>query len=157
VLKQSVLMTHQASPVCCGPPHTAGQSNLVHFFSGRAFEDGAGVAAGVGGLNIYGSPCSDTSILGKCHHALSQMVPGHIPAHVFHGTAFYQQSLVAHEIGHNANQPDLRGSPVCWLFEEQCGRSLAVTEGAVSAPGLGCQDYPPCQERTAGLPKEEAS
>lgn len=92
----------------------------------RAFEDGAGVAYGIGGLNYYDELCFDTTIAGKCHHAVSQMVPGHIPAHVFHGTAFYQQSLVAHEIGHN-NTPDLRGSPVCWLLTgSRTGRTSAT-------------------------------
>ena len=75
VLEQSISMTHQSSPLCCDDPHTAGQSSLVHFFSARGFEDGAGEAFGVGGLNHYGDLCSDTTIAKKCHHAVSQLVP----------------------------------------------------------------------------------
>src|SRR5215470_3044205 len=56
LLRQSVAQTHQAMPLCCGPPHTAGRSNLVHFFSGRDL-DGAGLAAGIGGLDYYDDRC----------------------------------------------------------------------------------------------------
>src|SRR6185295_15415821 len=35
LLVQSVTATHQAEPPCCGAPHTAGRSSLVHFFSGK--------------------------------------------------------------------------------------------------------------------------
>ena len=66
LLKQSISMTHQASPLCCGEPHTAGRSSLVHFFSGRDLADGAGVAAGEGGLNYYGELCSRHAISPCC-------------------------------------------------------------------------------------------
>jgi hypothetical protein len=39
-----------------GEPHTAGRANLVHFFSGKSFPEGAGIAA-VAGLNVYGDSC----------------------------------------------------------------------------------------------------
>src|SRR5262249_46788649 len=130
-------------------------SNLVHFFSGRVFEDGAGEAYGLGGLNYYGPLCFDTTLESKCHHAVSQIVPGHIPAHVFHGTAFYQQSLVAHEIGHNNNAYDLRASPVCWLFHEQCGRGLMVTEGGFSGQNLFLYDPDAVQTFMAPLLAEQ--
>ncbi len=125
VLRQSISMTHQASPLCCGPPHTAGLSSLVHFFSGKGFEDGAGEAAGIGGLNYDGDHCFDTTLEFKCNHAVSQLVPSPVSQYTFHGNAFEQQALVAHEIGHNNNAKEFfSASPVCWLFNEVCGMSL---------------------------------
>src|SRR5262249_12363630 len=97
VLTQSVSMTHQPSPVCCGHPHTAGHSSLVHFFSGRGFEDGAGLALGIGGLNYDGPLCFSTETDAKCHHAVSQLVPSPTTQYTFHGNAFEQEALVAHE------------------------------------------------------------
>jgi hypothetical protein len=137
LLLQSIEDTHQSNPLCCGPPHTAGRSNLVHFFSGRDL-DGAGLAAGIGGLNYYGDRCDSTDpheLL--CHHALSQLVPGR----EFPGTAFFQQLLVAHEIGHNngaAEQP--LGHVVCWLFGEQCGTNLM---GSLGFTGMSLFLYTP--------------
>src|SRR5262249_31018910 len=121
LLTQSISMTHQASPLCCGEPHTAGRSSLVHFLSGRDLADGAGIAAGEGGLNYYGERCSFTDLRMLCHHAVSQIVSGH----GFRGTAFHQQLLVAHEIGHNnLAREAFAGDFACWLFEEQCGSSV---------------------------------
>src|SRR5262249_2466624 len=124
---QSIAQTHQAMPPCCGPPHTAGRSNLVHFFSGKDLLEGAGVAAGIGGLDIYGERCSAGNAEDLyCHHALSQLVPGR----EFPGTAFFQVLLVPHEIGHNngaAEQPG--GLGVCWLFDTQCGGNLMNSFG----------------------------
>jgi hypothetical protein len=120
LLTQSISMTHQASPPCCGEPHTAGRSSLVHFLSGRDLDDGAGLAAGEGGLNYYGERCSDPGLF-LCHHAVSQIVSGHD----FRGIAFYQQLLVAHEIGHNnLAREAFAGDFACWLFEEDCGSSV---------------------------------
>jgi len=139
VLAQSTLMTHQASPLCCGPPHTAGQSSLVHFFSGRVFTDGAGIAF-VGGLNYYGPLCFDT-VPRTCHHGVSQIVPGGVAGHPYPGTAFFQQLLVAHEIGHNNNAPEVQHAvEVCWLFDEQCGRPLMDTQGGFSSRSLYLHD-----------------
>ena len=95
LLRQSISMTHQASPPCCGEPHTAGQSSVVQFFSGKDLDD-PGMAAGEHGVNFYGPLCLATDTTFKCHHALSQLVPGH----KFRGTALQQHALVAHELGH---------------------------------------------------------
>jgi len=142
VLPQSIVMTHQASPLCCGEPHTAGRSSLVHFFSGQDFIDGAGLAAGLGGINEYGPSCFQ--LLGDCHHALSQIVPGH----EFRGTAFHQQFLVTHEIGHNADAPEIfNPDTVCWQFGEQCGTSLMFSGlGGFGASSLYV--YPPSDAQT---------
>jgi hypothetical protein len=115
VLEQSAAMTHQSSPLCCGPPHTAGRSNLVHFFSGTPFTDGAGEAFGVGGLNYYGPRCAQDAgaALGLCHHAVSQLVASQSPNFTFHGTAFEQLALVAHEIGHTTTPRRSRVSKGC--------------------------------------------
>src|SRR5262249_17885489 len=122
LVKQSITMTHQASPPCCGEPHTAGQSNLVYFFSGKDLYLGAGEAAGLGGLNYYGPNCSIGGG-GKCHHAASQIPFGR----GFRGTLFQQESIVTHEIGHinkaEENFPT-QAKPVCWLFDQECGDSL---------------------------------
>ena len=127
LLLQSIAQTHQAMPPCCGSPHTAGRSNLVHFFSGRDLREGPGVAAGIGGLDYYGDLCSADNIEDVlCHHAVSQLVPGR----EFRGTALFQQLIVAHEIGHNngaAEQP--LGMGVCWLFGTQCGGNLMGSLG----------------------------
>jgi hypothetical protein len=121
LLKQSISMTHQASPLCCGEPHTAGRSSLVHFLSGRDLADGAGFAAGEGGLNYYGELCDDPDRPLLCHHAVFSILSGHD----FRGTAFHQQLLVAHEIGHNNFAREaFAGDSACWLFEEQCGSSV---------------------------------
>lgn len=133
LLEQSISMSHQSSPPCCGPPHTAGESSAVHFLSGRDLLPGAGLAAGVGGLNYYGPYCFDSGISFLCHHAVSQIVPS--PR--FRGTAFHQQSLVAHEIGHNtggheAFSPDY----ACWFFGEQCGTSLMHSMSGFNGHGL---------------------
>ena len=124
VLQQSIGMTHQASPPCCGDPHSAGRSNLVHFFSGADL-DAPGLAAGEFGVNYYGPLCSVTTSAGKCHHALSQIVPGR----AFRATAFHQHQLVAHEIGHNngAYEAFAGGDYVCWLFGQQCGQSIMAS------------------------------
>ncbi len=119
LLRQSARETHQARPPCCGEPHTAGRSSLVFFFSGRTLAPGAGVAS-VAGLAVYGSSCfSDSDYL--CHHALTQVTP----SESFPGNAFFQELLVAHEVGHilgGAEQPLPFG--VCWLFGKQCGPNL---------------------------------
>jgi len=119
LLHESIRMTHQSDPPCCGEPHTAGRSDLVYFFSGRNLEGGTGVAARVGGLNIY-EGCFDEG-LPICHHALSQFVPNdEFPANVY-----FQEILVAHEIGHVAGgEEQILPFPNCWLFEEQCGTNL---------------------------------
>ncbi|MDX2165562.1 MAG: M12 family metallo-peptidase [Deltaproteobacteria bacterium] len=128
VLNQSAAMTHQSSPLCCGPPHTAGRSSIVHFFSGTAFTDGAGEAFGIGGLNYYGPRCREDAGTGLCHHAVSQLVASQSPSFTFNGTAFEQLALVAHEIGHNNNANDImQFEPVCWLFDTQCGQTLMFT------------------------------
>jgi hypothetical protein len=119
LLRQSARETHQAAPPCCGPPHTAGRSALVFFFSGRTLQPGAGVAS-VAGLDVYGDSCfSDREYL--CHHALTQVTP----SAGFPGNAFFQELLVAHEVGHilgGAEQPLPFG--VCWLHGKQCGPNL---------------------------------
>jgi hypothetical protein len=119
LLRQSARETHQAQPPCCGEPHTAGRSSLVFFFSGRTLRPGAGVAS-VAGLAVYGKSCfSDSDYL--CHHGLTQVTPGG----EFPGNAFFQELLVAHEVGHilgGAEQGMAFG--VCWLFGTQCGTNL---------------------------------
>lgn len=124
LVEQSVAMTHQASPPCCGEPHTAGRSSLVHFFSGADL-DAPGFAAGEFGVNYYGPLCFATDSTAKCHHAISQIVPGH----AFRATAFHQHQLVAHEMGHNngAYEAFAGGDYVCWLFGEQCGQSVMAS------------------------------
>jgi hypothetical protein len=120
LLRQSARETHQATPPCCGPPHTAGRSSLVFFFSGRTLSPGAGVAS-VSGLNVYDDSCFAEGHDYLCHHALTQVTP----SEDFPGNAFFQELLVAHEVGHilgGAEQPAPFG--VCWLFGEQCGPNL---------------------------------
>lgn len=118
LMKQSAAMTHQASPPCCGPPHTAGRSNLVHFFSGKGIDGGY---ASVAGVNYYGPLCSVQDQNHHCHHGVSQLIPDKD----FRGSAFHQQSLVAHEIGHNTGAEEImHADVVCWLFDEVCGTSL---------------------------------
>ncbi len=120
LLRQSARETHQATPPCCGAPHTAGRSSLVFFFSGRTLRPGAGVAS-VSGLDIYGDSCFAAGQDFLCHHALTQVTP----SAEFPGNAFFQELLVAHEVGHilgGAEQPFAFG--VCWLFGEQCGTNL---------------------------------
>jgi hypothetical protein len=133
-LQQSITATHQASPVCCGEPHTAGHSSLVYFFSGREFEDRSGEAWGVGGVNYYGPRCLLSNGDKECHHAISQLVPATHSTFTFHGNAFEQQAILAHEIGHNNNAPEVFTNvcPVCWLFETQCGRCLMASQGGFS-------------------------
>ncbi len=120
LLRQSARDTHQATPPCCGPPHTAGRAALVFFFSGRTLTIGAGVAS-VDGLNVYGPSCfaDDNSYL--CHHALTQATPGG----EFPGSVYYQELLVAHEVGHIIGGPEnVIGLPICWLGGTQCGPDL---------------------------------
>jgi hypothetical protein len=120
LLRQSARETHQATPPCCGPPHTAGRSSLVFFFSGRTLHPGAGVAS-VSGLAVYGDSCFAGGDDYLCHHALTQVTP----SEDFPGNAFFQELLVAHEVGHilgGAEQPLPFG--VCWLFGQQCGPNL---------------------------------
>lgn len=120
LVKQSTAMTHQSSPPCCGPPHTAGRSSLVHFFTGKRNQ--GGYAAGIGGLNYYGERCSEDDI--HCHHALSQMVPDEL----IRNSTFHQVSLVAHEIGHNNGCEEIHFiDDVCWLFGTECGTSLMTS------------------------------
>jgi len=117
---ESASFTHQATPVCCGEPHTAGQSNLVHFFSGKVFTGGAGNAS-VGGLNVYGDGCQQPLATFCCHHGVSQIVPGGGTP----GTLFQLQLLVAHEIGHNnGGEEDRGGFAQDWLFGDQSGPTL---------------------------------
>ena len=130
LLRQSARETHQATPPCCGAPHTAGRSSLVFFFSGRTLQPGAGVAS-VDGLDVYGESCfAETEEDYLCHHALTQVTP----SENFPGNAFFQELLVANEVGHiigGHEQPLPFG--VCWLFGQQCGPnlmgSLAFSEG----------------------------
>ena len=155
VLTQSVSMTHQSSPVCCGPPHTAGHSSLVHFFSGRAL-DGAGQALGIGGLNYYGPLCSDTTTARRCHHAVSQLVPSNVPDYIFHGTAFEQQALVAHEIGHNNNADEnFNLSQVCWLLGEHCGTGLMYSRDGFNSQTVFLYDPDVAQMRIGPLLAEQ--
>lgn len=137
VLNQSAAMTHQSSPLCCGPPHTAGRSSIVHFFSGTAFTDGAGEAFGIGGVNYYGPRCDEDAGTGLCHHAVSQMVPSQVPEFTFHGSAFEQVALVAHEIGHNNNANDIQHfEPVCWLYGALCGQTIMFTANGFNGDTL---------------------
>src|SRR5262249_12965228 len=103
-----------------------GQSDLVHFFSGKHLRHGSGYAT-IGGLNYYGPLCSEPTFeTNLCHHAVSQIVP----SDEFRGTAFHQQSLVAHEIGHNNNAEERNSTvayPVCWPFGEECGAGLMLS------------------------------
>jgi hypothetical protein len=124
LLRDSIRMTHQSDPPCCGEPHTAGRSDLVYFFSGRNLEGGTGVAARVGGLSIYDG-CFEES-LPICHHALSQFVPNE----EFPATVYFQEILVAHEIGHVVGgEEQINPFPNCWLFDEQCGINLMGSIG----------------------------
>lgn len=129
LLRQSARETHQATPPCCGAPHTAGRSALVFFFSGRTLRPGAGVAS-VAGLDVYGDSCfSENDFL--CHHALTQVTP----SADFPGNAFFQELLVAHEVGHiigGAEQP--LPFAVCWLFGKQCGPNLMGSLAFSSGP-----------------------
>lgn len=157
-LFQSISMTHQASPLCCGPPHTAGHSSLVHFFSARGFEDGAGFARGIGGVNSYDdSLCLDRSVAGKCHHAISQLVPSTSSLFTFHGNAFEQQALVAHEIGHNNNAKEwtFSVSIVCWLFNQHCGLSLMYTPNGFTHETLFLYDTGDAQKEMGPLLAEQ--
>ncbi len=124
LLRESARATHQATPPCCGAPHTAGRSSLVFFFSGRTLQGGAGVAS-VAGLAVYGDTCfSDTGYL--CHHALAQLTP----SASFPGNAFFQELLAAHEVGHilgGAEQPF--ATDVHWLFGQQRGPNLMGSLG----------------------------
>ncbi len=131
LLRQSARETHQAAPPCCGPPHTAGRSALVFFFSGRTLRPGAGMAS-VSGLAVYGESCFAGSVDFLCHHALTQVTP----SPDFPGNAFFQELLVAHEVGHilgGAEQP--APFDVCWLFGEQCGPNLMGSMSFSSTPG----------------------
>ncbi|MGH7134059.1 MAG: zinc-dependent metalloprotease family protein [Phycisphaerales bacterium] len=121
MMVESARSTHQSTPVCCGEPHTAGRSNLVHFFTGKAFNGSAGNAA-VGGLNVYGDSCLQPADGGFCcHHGVSQVVPGRGTP----GTLFQLQLLVAHEIGHNTGgEEDRFGLAQDWLFGEKSGPTL---------------------------------
>lgn len=120
VLEESARLTHQANPVCCGEPHTAGRANLVHFFSGKSFPEGAGVAA-IAGLNVYGDSCLGQAANFCCHHAVSQLVPDNF----FPGTLLHQQLLVAHEIGHNnGGAEDTTPMHQEWLYNTQSGTTL---------------------------------
>jgi hypothetical protein len=137
VLAQSTEMTHQSSPLCCGLPHTAGRSNLVFFFSGTDFTDGAGEAFGIGGLNYYGPDCEEDIGTGLCHHGVSQLVASKGTNFTFHGTAFEQLALTAHEIGHINNANDIQSfEEVCWLFDKQCGQSLMFTQNGFNGEML---------------------
>jgi hypothetical protein len=120
MLVESAQSTHQATPVCCGEPHTAGRSSHVHFFSGKVFSAEAGHAS-VAGLNLYGDGCEQPGDGFCCHHAVSQVVPGGGTP----GTLFQLQNLVAHEVGHNAGGPEDRfGLSQDWLFGETSGPTL---------------------------------
>jgi hypothetical protein len=120
MLVESARFTHQATPLCCGAPHTAGESSHVHFFSGKVFTGEAGHAS-VAGLNVYGMGCEQPFATFCCHHAVSQVVPGGGTP----GTLFQLQNLVAHEIGHNAGgAEDHLGLSQDWLFGTQSGPTL---------------------------------
>jgi hypothetical protein len=152
VRDQSIVMSHQSSPVCCGEPHTAGHADVVHFFSGAGFADGAGEAKGIGGVSYYGPLCLDETFLSKCHHAVSQIVPNIVsPEFTFYGNAFEQQVLVAHEIGHvnNASEFGTRDSTVCWLFGKACGQSVMASGSGFTHRNLFLYD-PNDTERNMG-------
>ena len=71
----------------------------------------------------------------QCHHAASQIPPGR----GFRGTAFHQQSLVAHEIGHNNNAEETSATlskPVCWLFDEECADALMQSSNGFNGRDL---------------------
>ncbi len=125
LLRESARDTHQASPPCCGPPHTAGRASFVSFFSGRTLADGAGVAS-VSGLAVYGESCFSKGNDYLCHHALSQLTPGG----EFPGNVFFQELLFAHEIGHIIGGPE---HPLellqMWLFHQQDGNDLMYSFG----------------------------
>jgi hypothetical protein len=75
----------------------------------------------VRGLAVYGDSCFAGGDDFLCHHALTQVTP----SEDFPGNAFFQELLVAHEVGHilgGAEQPLPFG--VCWLFGQQCGPNL---------------------------------
>ena len=99
---------------------------MVFFFSGRTLVDGAGVAS-VAGLAIYGDSClSDSPNSYLCHHALTQVTP----SAQFPGSAFYQEILVAHEVGHIIGAADDQAaSGVSWLFRQQSGFNLMSNLG----------------------------
>jgi len=122
LLDQSIVATHEASPPCCGPPHTAGRSALVNFFSGKSVVGGAGLAAGIGGLDIYDdATCHLRAADSLCHHCIAQLVAGN----EFPGTVFLQELLLAHEIGHVVGAHEqINPLFACWLFGEQCGPNL---------------------------------
>lgn len=126
LLRQTARQTHQATPPCCGEPHTAGRSSMVFFFSGRTLANGVGVAS-VAGLAIYGDSClSDSPANYLCHHALTQVTP----SSQFPGSAFYQEILVAHEVGHIIGAGDDQvSSDVSWLFLQQKGFNLMSNFG----------------------------
>ena len=124
-LRESARETHQASPPCCGPPHTAGRASFVSFFSGRTLAEGAGLAS-VSGLAVYGQSCFSDGGDYLCHHALSQLTPGG----EFPGNAFFQELLVAHEIGHIIGGPEQPlGLLQMWLFHQQQGNDLMYSLG----------------------------
>ncbi len=120
LMVESAQSTHQATPVCCGAPHTAGQSSHVHFFTGKPFAGSAGNAS-VEGLNVYGAGCEEPLETFCCHHAVSQVVPGRGTP----GTLFQTQNLVAHETGHNTGgAEDRAGFAQDWLFDAKSGPTL---------------------------------
>ncbi len=126
LLRQSARETHQATPPCCGEPHTAGRSALVFFFSGRTLEGGAGYAS-VAGLAVYDDSCFTKNPEDYlCHHALTQVTPGG----EFPGNAFFQELLVAHEVGHIIGGEDQTFAfGVSWLFGQQSGPNLMGSLG----------------------------
>ena len=124
LLRESARQTHQASPPCCGPPHTAGRASFVSFFSGRTL-DGAGLAS-VDGLAVYAPTCFSDGTDYLCHHALSQLTPGG----EFPGNAFFQELLFAHEVGHIIGGPEQPMSLLqFWLFHQQDGNDLMNSFG----------------------------
>lgn len=123
LLRESARDTHQATPPCCGPPHTAGHASFVSFFSGRTLVDGAGLAS-VDGLAVYAPTCFSDGPDYLCHHALSQLTPGG----EFPGYAFYQELLFAHEVGHIIGGPEQPMSLLqFWLFHQQDGSDLMAS------------------------------
>jgi hypothetical protein len=125
LLRESARQTHQASPPCCGPPHTAGRASFVSFFSGRTLAEGAGLAS-VSGLAVYAPSCFSDSSDYLCHHALSQLTPGG----EFPGNAFFQELLFAHEVGHIIGGPEQpMGLLQFWLFHQQDGEDLMYSLG----------------------------